>query len=78
MTLAEYLDAARFPVTSRAGYTPREQLMMDAFNLDQLRQAIDEGEARSESQKSVLAELHEKAPHLAALTAEVAALTKKE
>lgn len=36
MTLADYMDPARFPETTQAGLTPQQQMMIDAMNYDEL------------------------------------------
>ncbi len=36
MTLAEYMDPVKFPLTTQAGLTPRQQMMIDAVNYDDM------------------------------------------
>jgi hypothetical protein len=37
LPLGEYLGAGRFPATTRPGLTPKQQLMIGAFNCDSLK-----------------------------------------
>jgi hypothetical protein len=72
MTLAEYLDSARFPLTTQAGLTPRQQMMMDAFNLDAIREAVEEeGAVLTAEEQARYAELQEKAKHRTRLLEEL-------
>jgi hypothetical protein len=73
MTLSDYLSAARFPHTTQAGLSPREQLLIDAFNHDQLRAYIDEGGTLDDEQRARWAELQEKIQYHPQLLAEVKA-----
>lgn len=72
MTIDEYCDTARFPVTSHKGCSPMEQLRMDAFNLDALREEIELDNPLNERQQAALKELRIKEPHIGPLSAEVA------
>lgn len=50
------------PLTTRPGLTPRQQLMMDAFNLDAFRDAIEEeGHELTATEAARFAELKQKA-----------------
>jgi hypothetical protein len=60
MTLAEYLDPSRFPLTTQDGLTPRVQLAYDAYNLAQLRELRDDGRDLTEDEQARLAELEKK------------------
>jgi hypothetical protein len=60
MTLAEYLDPYRFPLTTHAGFTPRKQLVIDALDLDLVREYLDEGGTLDDRQAAWRAELEEK------------------
>ena len=71
VTLEEYMDAVRFPVTSRSHYSPHQQLRIDAFNLDQLNEGLELGEAFNDKQQAALQELKRKEPHMARLAAEL-------
>lgn len=73
MTLADYLSSARFPHTTQAGLSPRQQLLIDAFNHDQLRAYIDEGGTLDDEQRARWAELQEKIQYQPRLLAEVKA-----
>ena len=57
MKLNEYLDPARFPSTMQRGLTPKQQLMIDAYNYDQLREFLDSGGKLSEKQQRIWKEL---------------------
>jgi hypothetical protein len=61
MTLSEYMDPRRFPLTTQAGQTPRLQFLIDAVNLDQLREYLADGVTPTEEQWHRLSELEEKA-----------------
>jgi hypothetical protein len=61
MTLAEYMDPTRFPLTTQAGFTPRKQFVIDAIDLDNLREYLDEGGALDDGLRARLAELEAKA-----------------
>ena len=71
MTLEEYLDAAKFPTTSQKGLSPLEQLQIDAFNYDQLEEAIANGHQMDEEQGQIRAELQAKRPWMAELTRQI-------
>lgn len=71
MTLQEYLDPKRFPLTTEPDYTPKQQLMMDAFNYDQLKEYAEDHKLTEEEGK-LFAELSEKQQHNGRLTAELA------
>lgn len=63
MTPAEYMDRAKFPVTSDPDYSIADQLMMDAFNYDQLKEhVVDRGVPLTDEQKQIWAELRVKIP----------------
>ena len=72
MKLSDYMNKAKFPLTSQPGLSAKEQLMIDAFNLDQLKEALEMKVPLNEKQKAHLRELKEKAPHMGALSAEAA------
>jgi hypothetical protein len=73
MTLQEFLDQQRFPLTTQPGLTPHEQLMMSAFNYDKFEELADSGELLPGKPTAIWAELQEKGPHIARLTAELRA-----
>jgi hypothetical protein len=60
MTLAEYLDSARFPLTTQPGLRPGEQFLTDAESLGQLRGHLGAGGVLTDWQRARLAELEEK------------------
>ena len=71
MTLAEYMSPKLFPLTTQAGQTPRLQFMMDAANLDQLREYLAYGVTPTDEQWLRLAELEEKAKARPGLFAQI-------
>lgn len=71
MTLNEYIDPARFPATTQGGLSPKQQLIIDAFNYDQLRQHFDGGGELDDEQRVRWVELQTKMRHRAALLAEL-------
>jgi hypothetical protein len=77
MTLSDYTDAARFPATSQRGLSAKQQLMIDAFNYDQLKEYRDNGGELDDEQKARWRELSEKIEHLARLTREVREAEKR-
>jgi hypothetical protein len=72
MTLAEYMDPSRFPLTTQKGLSASDQLFIDAFNLDQSREYLARGGVMDEEGQARQVELEEKAPHMGRLTAEAA------
>ena len=76
MTLEEYLDAARFPETTQDGLEPAEQLMIDSYNFDQLKEYLDEGNQPSPSQAKTWEELQVKMKDNKRLAAELAQSAK--
>lgn len=60
MTLAEYMDPAKFPLTTQKGLNPQQQLMIDAVNYDDLAPYEELGKAMSDEQKRIWAELQQK------------------
>jgi hypothetical protein len=77
MTLSDYTDAARFPATSQTDLSATEQLMIDAFNYDQLKEYRDNGGELDDEQQARWRELGDKMPHLARLTHEVREAEKR-
>jgi hypothetical protein len=71
MTLAEYMDPQRFPLTTQSGLSAQQQLMLDAFNWDALTEARENGEQLAEDQKAIYRELRVKMHHNAPLTREL-------
>lgn len=72
MTIDEYLDPKRFPLTSHGYKDPKDQLMMDAFNYDQMKEHIDNGGKFTDEETQRYAEFEEKMKHNARLTGELA------
>jgi hypothetical protein len=73
VTLQEYLDAARFPLTTQKGLQPRQQLMLDAFNYDQGKEHSDQLNAE---EQAVQKELEAKMADNARLARELAEAEK--
>ena len=71
MTLTDYMNLEKFPATSQKGLTPQNQLRIDAFNYDQLEEAIARGHQMDAEQIQVRAELQAKLPWMAELTRQV-------
>lgn len=59
-TLAEYLDRARFPLTTRPDLSPRQQFLADAYNLRSLRAHLRAGGTLNDRQRARLTELEAK------------------
>jgi hypothetical protein len=55
-----YLDPARFPLTTQNGLTLRQQQLIDAFNWDELEEAIRAGKRLTPTQPQILGELYHK------------------
>ncbi|HEY7153112.1 MAG TPA: hypothetical protein VH575_04035 [Gemmataceae bacterium] len=70
MTLSDYIDLARFPLTTQRGLSPKNQLLIDAVNFDLLREFLEEGGLPTESQRRRWDEFREKMKHHAVLTEE--------
>lgn len=62
----------RFPLTSQEGLSAKQQIMLDALNLDQLREGVQMGVPLDADQKQRLKELEEKAPHMGPLSEKIA------
>lgn len=73
MTLTDYMNPEKFPTTSQQGCSPHEQLRLDAFNHDQLEEAIAGGHQMDEEQIQIRKELAAKRPWMAELTRQIAA-----
>jgi hypothetical protein len=61
MTLAEYLDPTRFPLTTRAALSAADQFRLDAAHLAKLRAYLAGDVTPTEDQWLRLEELEEKA-----------------
>ena len=72
MTLDDYMNAERFPMTSHSDYSPVTQLKMDAFNLDAMEEALEEGREMNATQAAAYEELKTKGPHIGRLARELA------
>jgi hypothetical protein len=71
--LHEYLDPGRFPLTTQAGVTLLQQLFLDAFIYDKLKEFAEDAGLPFGEPKAAWAELRAKGPHIARLIAAVAA-----
>jgi hypothetical protein len=71
LTLADYLNPARFPATTQEGASAKCQLLAASFNLSSLRWALEEGYSLDQEQQNRLRELEEKQPHMRRLGREV-------
>lgn len=60
MTKNEYLDGNRFPLTTQPGLTLDQQMMIDAHNLDELKEMLALGEPLNQKQERVRNELETK------------------
>lgn len=78
MTLTDYMNPEKFPATSQKGLSPQEQLRIDAFNYDQLEEAIAGGHQMDEEQIQIRKELQAKRPWMAELTRHIAAAKKND
>jgi hypothetical protein len=78
MTLQEYLDPQRFPLTTELCYTPRQQLMMDAFNYDKFKEFVDDGVLQPGRPTALWNEYKAKEPHIPRLTRELAEAQARE
>ena len=72
MTLTEYMNPEKFPATSQKGLTPQNQLRIDAFNYDQIEEAIGRGLPMNKMQEEAWEELQAKRPWMAELTRQIA------
>ncbi len=73
MTLAEYMDPERFPLTTQKGLRPEQQLMIDAFNYDDVRTDREEGREVRPEDAALVAELEAKNAARAEVMAELRA-----
>lgn len=76
MTLTDYMNPEKFPATSQKGLSPQEQLRIDAFNYDQIEEAIGRGLPMNKMQEEAWEELQAKRPWMAELTRHIAAAKK--
>lgn len=78
MKLSDYMNPEKFPATSQKGLSPEKQLRLDAFNYDQLEEAIAGGHQMDEEQIEIRKELQAKRPWMAELTRQIAAAKKND
>lgn len=60
LTPAEYCDAATFPLTTQKGLRLEEQMMIDAINLDEYREDLEQGKKMNAREQALGAELEDK------------------
>jgi hypothetical protein len=72
------MNPEKFPATSQKGLSPEKQLRLDAFNYDQLEEAIAGGHQMDEEQIQIRKELQAKRPWMAELTRQIAAAKKND
>jgi hypothetical protein len=72
VTLDEYLDPKRFPLTTRPDLSPSDQLVTDAFAYDRFKALAERGELQPD-EATIWAELQAKLEDYARLVREVAA-----
>jgi DNA-binding GntR family transcriptional regulator len=73
MTLTEYMDPAKFPLTTQKGLSPQQQMMIDAMNYDDLREMEEAGRAIEGESAERAAELRAKHDARPEVTAELKA-----
>jgi hypothetical protein len=72
MRLLDYMSRERFPRTSQSGLSAKDQLMIDAYNYDELKDYLEQGNTPSPEQAEAWAELEEKMKFNKQLAAELA------
>ncbi len=55
-----HIDHSQFPLTTQEGLSPKDQAMIDCVNLDELREAVANGERLTDDEKAIMAELETK------------------
>jgi hypothetical protein len=71
LTLSDYMNAEKFPITSQKNLSPRKQFQIDAFNYDSLIRHQEEGGTLNDQQKAILKELEVKIPAQKTLKSEI-------
>lgn len=71
ITLAQYMSAQLFPLTSQPGISPEQQMLLDTTNYDAVREALDNGEQLSPVEQATARELEVKHNARAAVAAEL-------
>lgn len=69
MTNVEYTDLSRFPLTTQLGLSVWQQMLLDAHNLDELREYAASNRL-TEREQRLLAELEAKAAAVPAIRPE--------
>lgn len=72
MNIKEYMDRGKFPATTQDGLDEKDQLMIDAFNYDQLKGFLEDGGKPDDEQKAIWNELKQKMQSNAKLIREIA------
>ncbi|MEB3160796.1 MAG: hypothetical protein VKL20_05000 [Synechocystis sp.] len=71
LTLDDYLNPDKFPLTSQKGLSAQQQFRIDAFNYDNLVRYKAEGNELDDEQVQILKELDVKIPAQKVLMAEI-------
>jgi hypothetical protein len=74
MTLADYMSPERFPLTTQQGLEPKDQMLIDAFNYDDLAESVEFGQPLTDEQLRRWAELKEKLEGRGPVIAEMKAM----
>lgn len=74
ITLAQYMSAQAFPLTTQPGLSPEQQMMLDANNYDAVREAVENGEPMTAIEQATARELEVKHNARAAVAAELRAM----
>src|ERR1700722_3355947 len=77
MKLSDYMNPEKFPLTSQKGLSAEKQFMLDAYNLDQIKQHLGQGGTLTDDQQALLKELTDKAEARPELMPEVTAETAR-
>ncbi len=78
MTLAEYMDPKRFPLTTRPEASPSYQLAIDEYESWQMREYLRRGGPMDEARQARRSELEAKMAHYQRLAAEVRDQERRE
>jgi hypothetical protein len=73
MTLADYMDPERFPLSTQKGLEPKDQMLIDAINYDDLAEARELGTFDPVKHGPIAAELDAKHTARAEVVAELKA-----
>lgn len=67
MTAQEYMDFARFPLTTQPGLDLDRQMMVDMVNLDELNEAVQNNATLTVEEQQIAQELNQKRAFLDAM-----------